>query len=77
MNLNCCEGERWEFVGNRREVGVCTVVYFGKERSGSLHCCLFWERERWDLLCRREVGVYTVVYFGQETGGNLSICSVM
>ncbi len=59
----------------RRDVGVCTVVYFGKERGGSLFCCVFWEGERWELvlLSRRKVGVYTVVYFGKERGG----CSVV
>jgi hypothetical protein len=44
-------------------VGVCSVVYFGKERGGSLLCSV---GEKWEsaLLCilgRREVGVCCVV----------------
>ncbi len=52
--MHCCvfwEGEMWELVLLcTRDVGVCTVVYFGKERGGSLFCCVFWEGERWEFV---------------------------
>ncbi len=76
MSLNCSEGERSEFILLcRREVGVYTVVYFGKERGGSLFCSVGeeWESTLLCILGRREVGVCSVVYFGKERDGISSV----